>query len=183
MNLVLKSFFLGFFVAAFSSISAQEANLPSWVKEEWKIWTHDGGTWTTDNREYKNSQNPYDAYGMEWKWGLGEKTIKGRLYVIKDGRDAGTIWEYRSAWHPIDKTVLLYQFGSDGSLGLGVMDSTGIHESRLTQRFFDPSGQISSLGHDHRIKNDREIEIQSYTISESGEWKKLRFYVWKHQEK
>ncbi len=167
----------GFFPAV-----AQEASLPRWVSDEWEVWTRNGGVWTTDNRDYKSEQQPYDAFGMEWTWGLGKKSIKGRLYVIKDGKDAGTLWEYRSAWHPVERTVLLYQFGSDGSLGLGTMDSTGPSQSRLAERFFDPSGSTARVGHDHWIKSNQEIDIQSYTISEDGEWKKLRFYVWKHQK-
>lgn len=76
------------------SLFPQESNFENFLRD----CQIEVGTWIADNAEYKSDNEPYDAYGMEWKWGVGQKSLTGRLYAIKDGKDIGSLFQFRRYW-------------------------------------------------------------------------------------
>ncbi len=163
------------------TVRAQQGDaLPGWVTADWQYWTQGSGRWIADNSAYKAPNEPFDAYGTEWKLGLGKKSLKGRLFAVRDGKEVGTIWEFHSYWHPAEKRVVLLQFGSDGTFATGTMRVTGEKMTESLERFFDPAGKSTQLGHRAEL-HPGEARMQSYDVSEDGTWTQRRYYVWKLQ--
>lgn len=154
---------------------------PQWFRDELAFMVQGSGRWITDNAPYKSEAEPYDEYGMEWKYGLGKISMKGRLFGLVDGKEVATFWEFRSYWHPGEKKVHVFQIGGHGVVGTGTMESEGPGKTRVSQTFFNPDGSSNVLGH---LSEDRGKEhiTQSYNITPGGEWKERRRYVWRLQE-
>lgn len=163
-------------LAAQSSAPAQF--LPQWVQDDWQYWTQGTGRWIADNAKNKSENEPFDAYGMEWKWGLGKKTLKGKLFALREGKEIGTIWEFHYLWHPGQKKIVLNQFGSDGTYATGSATPMGENKVESFERFYSPEGTTMQVGH-RAERQDGQVSMQSYDISEGGVWKERRFYVWK----
>jgi hypothetical protein len=110
------------------------------------------GRWVADNTAYRSTDEPFDAYRIEWAWGLGNKSVQGRLFGLQGGEEAGTFWAFRKFWHAGEQQVKVYQFGSDGTVGIGTYERTGPHRSQLLQTFFYPDGTSARVGHrtEHR---------------------------------
>ncbi len=89
---------------------------PDWVVASWEQRV---GTWIAENPS-KSGPNAVDAFGIDWRWGLGKKSLMGRLHAIRSGRDVGTLWDYHEYWHPGERQLIAAQYGNDGSYGVGV---------------------------------------------------------------
>jgi hypothetical protein len=89
---------------------------PAVVTDNWERLI---GTWIADNSAFKDANDTTDAYGIDWSWGLGRKSLIGRLYGIKDGKEIGTFWEFREFWDPGQGQVMATQFGGNGTYGVG----------------------------------------------------------------
>jgi len=157
---------------------AQEAVVPQWVQEDWEFQARGNGRWIADNTAHKTQDAPYDAYGIEWKWGLGGKSLKGRLFAMQDGEEIGTLFELHSWWHPGEKRQVADQFGSDGTYATGTITRIGEGRTEVLQRFFHPDGTTHQVGHRQEFRGD-EFRTQSYDVSEGGVWKERRLYVFK----
>ena len=169
-----KSVLLLFLIPLF--LSAQNKGIPQWVLDDWAYRMQGEGHWITSNAVYKNEQEPYDAYGMDWEWGLGKKSMKGRLYCIKDGKDIGTVWEFLSYWDIEKGEHRMLQTGSDGTLIKGIIQLEKDGSTKSRELFASPGGVRFELG--HRCWFEQKImHTQSYNIEE-GVWKKKRFYEW-----
>jgi hypothetical protein len=154
------------------------APAPQWVTG---MWTELVGTWVADNSAYRDERDTMDAYGIEWRWGIGRKSLVGRLYGIKDGKEAGTFWEFREFWHPGERRLIAAQFGSDGSYGAGPHEREPDGYTRMLQTFFDPeAGNTFEVGHRARLEGDVHTTT-SFNVDEAGTWTKRRAYVWKRQ--
>lgn len=152
--------------------------LPHWVQADWEYRTEGSGRWMTDNSANKSENEPFDAYVLEWKWGLGKRTIKGRLIAMQEGKEVGTLFEYRLAWHPVDKVLTLSQYGSDGTLAIGTVKEIGDMKTEALQRFYLPDGTTFLFGHRVEMK-DGVMLIQSFKVSEAHAWTLNRSYIWK----
>jgi hypothetical protein len=160
--------------------SRAERPLPAeWFVEHTQFLTQQGGRWVTDNFAYESENEPFDAYGLEWKPGLGGKTLTGRLFGLQDGKDAGTFWEFRIVWHPGEGRAYVHQFGGDGTFGVGTMEPVAEGKVRIVQDFFHPDGSRSRLAHDSTHGPGEWIHDQSYDIAEDGAWEERRSYDWK----
>ncbi len=162
---------------AVTDTEARQTNsdIPEWFARHMEYLTQESGIWIADNSEYKSDSEPYEAYGIQWQWGFNKKSIKGRLYGIKEGKDIGSFWEFHTFWHPGENRVIANQYGSDGTFGTGSMTP-----KELEQTFFNPDGSSYKSGHRSEIKGDTQ-HSRSFRISEHGEWVPLRFYIWKLQ--
>ncbi|MDJ0645505.1 MAG: hypothetical protein QNJ57_05905 [Flavobacteriaceae bacterium] len=69
-------------------------SIPAWVLDNWKKRTQESGIWVANNSGYKSKDEPYDKYGLQWEYGLGQKHLKGRLFVMKDNKEVGSIWQF-----------------------------------------------------------------------------------------
>lgn len=159
------------------SQNEKDTSIPQWVKDNWATHTQADGIWITDNSQYKSEQEPFDAYGMEWEWGLGKSSLKGRLYCIQDGKDVGTVWQFLNFWDPELKAQQMVQIGSDGTLGQGRMELQSDGSTKSSEKFVSPGGGSFEAGHHSWFENG-EMHTQSFNIVD-GEWSKRRFYVWK----
>lgn len=151
---------------------------PKWVQADWEYYTQGTGKWIADNSAHKSESETWDAYRLEWTWGLGKKTLKGRLLAMKDGKDVGAIFEYLSYWHPKEQRVVLNQWGSDGTYATGTMKATADNKTESVMQFFSPDGSTFQVGH-RAEKRQGEAHLQSFNISADGVWEKRRQYVWR----
>lgn len=158
--------------------SQQAGSLPEWVQADWEYYTQGAGKWIADNGAYQNEDEPWEAYRLEWSWGPGKKTLKGRLLAMKDGKDVGVIYEYLSYWHPAQRRVVLNQWGSDGTYGTGTMTASGERTTESRQSFFGPDGGGFQVMH-RAEKLEGEARLQSFRLSTEGVWEQGRRYVWK----
>lgn len=176
MRIILVAIF-----ALFSSIAvaedAQPAAAPQWFLSEIAALAADGGRWIADNSAYKNEQEKWDAYGIEWKSSFDGTTLSGRLYAIKDGKEIGDFWEFRQYWHPGRKEGVVEQFGWGGVVGAGKVWRDG-DATKMDQVFFTADGGQSRTGHIGRFPDANTHITESFAI-EGDEWKPNRKYVWK----
>lgn len=137
------------------------------------------GNWVADNSKFKNDVDTMDAYGIEWEWGLGKKSLVGRLYGIKGGKDVGAFWEFREFWHPGEARLIATQHAADGTYGAGPHDVKADGTSEMVQTFFDPgAGTTSLVGHRSKLEGDVHT-TSSFNVDEKGVWTPRRSYVWR----
>ncbi len=159
------------------SSAANADPIPDWVLANWEKLV---GTWVADNEAYKNAEDTMDAYGIEWEWGLGKKSLVGRLYGIRDGLEAGTFWEFREFWHPGENRLIATQFGSDGTYGAGPHERKAEGATEMLQTFCPATGAPFRVGHRSKLEGDVHT-TQSFDVSEDGLWKDRRTYVWRRK--
>ena len=147
---------------------------PTWVHED---MARTVGVWIADNSEYQSETEPFDHYGIEWTWGLGEKFIHGRLFGLTGGEEAGTFWEFIQFWDPAKRKVMVYQFGSDGTVGKGELEWIDEHSTRLLQRFSSRDGSTFLSGHETTTIGNEQTG-HSFTVDENGTWTPRRTYFW-----
>jgi len=166
--------------AAQAALAEAEASLPpEWFVKHLKTMTESNGRWIANNDAHRSDSEPFDAYGMAWRWGIGKKSATSRLFVVRGGEDLGTLWEHRTAWHPGENKAISHAFGSDGSYGVGTLEPVNEHEIKVVEQFFDPNGSTYSTGHRVIDLGNGEIKMQSFGITPDGRWEPRRTYVWK----
>lgn len=154
---------------------------PAWFRKHMEYVTRAGGRWIADNRAYRSENEPFDAYGTEWSWGVGKQSIVGRLFGLRGGEEAGTFWEFRLIWDPGAGRVLAHQFGAQGVVGSGPMERAGPGRTRMDQTFTAPDGTTFRTGHDARETDADTQRTESFDILDDGTWKTRRAYVWKRE--
>ncbi|MEZ5896037.1 MAG: hypothetical protein R3C51_06490 [Parvularculaceae bacterium] len=163
-----------------SAAAEESAKPPQWFLDEISAMTADGGRWIADNKVYKNDNETFDAYGIEWVSGFNGATMTGRLFGIRDGKETSNFWEFRQYWHPGRKQGVLEQFGWGGVVGIGVLTSGEDGETITDQEFFSVDGSLKRVGHISRFTDANTHEGGSYDIID-GDWIADRQYVWKRQ--
>ena len=144
-------------------------------------WEKLVGTWVADNGKFKNETDTMDAYGIEWRWGLGKRSLVGRLYGIKASKDVGTFWEFREFWHPGEARLIATQHASAGTYGAGPHEVRADGTSEMVQTFFDPeAGTKTTVGHRSRLEGNVHT-TSSFNVDEKGVWTMRRTYVWRRQ--
>jgi hypothetical protein len=157
---------------------ATAAPIPPEVLANWEQLI---GTWIADNTRFRSEQEPFDAYGIDWNWGQGNRSLTGRLYGLQAGRDIGTFWQFREFWHPGEAQVIAMQFGSGGVYGAGPHRIEPDGTSEMLQTFFDPSaGTVERVGHRSELRA-REHVTRSFNVSIDGTWTPRREYTWVRQ--
>lgn len=170
-------------VLSFDTIAQESQNeIPQWLEMEWENQTQGSGTWIADNAKFKSENEPYDAYGLQWQYGIGKKSITGRLFVLKDDKDHGTVWEFRVFWNPAEKKAVIQQFGSDGTFGIGEITLTDLNKYKTEEVFTSPHGLVYSSGHLKEYLNKKSTKVTSFIIDEQGNWNENRTYIWKLKE-
>lgn len=154
----------------------QSDSIPAWLRHEMTRLVQGTGTWLTDNRQFMSAEERFDHYGLEWSWGLGKQSLKGRLYGIIGGKDSGTFWEYRMFWHPGESRAILEQFGSDGTYGVGIVIPDGKGGTTMEQTFYAPDGSQRRSGHESSW--DGEIHTTQQLEWRNNGWVKHRLYRW-----
>ena len=139
------------------------------------------GVWVADNSRYMSDSEPFDAYALEWSYGINHKSITGRLYGLKDGLDKGTLWQFRKYWDPSQDKPVLAQYSGDGTMGTGAFTKHSHSHHEIVQTFVSPGGTPYKIGHRTDIKSDSVHVGLSYTINDKDEWTLNRSYTWKKQ--
>ncbi len=170
LTLVLAPCFHGF--------SQEKPFIPQYVMDEFESMTRDGGDWVTiEIKDASGKPIDNEKYGLQWQWGLGKKSVIGDLYVIRDGKRIGSVYQFRVFYHPLQKSLISYQFGSDGTLGVGETWITGASRSENIASFYSPEGNFK-VRHVQEVIDDVSHQ-ESYQQNENGEWVLSRKYKWK----
>ncbi|NJM53120.1 MAG: hypothetical protein HC846_06840 [Blastocatellia bacterium] len=157
-----------------------ETVMPKWLTEHFEFLVSGKGRWVADNSKFKSEREPFDEYGMEWTWGLGKKSLKGRLFALRDKKELGTFWEFIIFWHPSQRKVIAQQFNGGGIYGEGEMkmnESEGKSVIELEQTFYGPDGASWKQRHQN-IDGTDDFQGQSFNFIE-GKWSPDRIYIWK----
>lgn len=177
----MQSKFNAFFILGtiLSLLPAAEAHAeaPEWFSAHLEQMVAGEGRWVTDNSAYMSEQEPFDEYGLEWRWGLGKASVTGRLFGLNDGEEQGTFWQFRVFWHPGEGRAHIYQWGGNGAIAMGHLYSVGSNRVRLEQELMMPDGSVRRIGHD-TVHEPGVQDGRSYNISADGTWKEDRHYVW-----
>lgn len=136
------------------------------------------GTWIADNTKYMSEEEPFDQYGIEWEYGLGQAYLKGKLFGLKDGEQKGVFWEFIQYWDSNEQKVVIQQIGTDGTVGIGHLDNHTTSENRLVQTFFQPDGDDFKTAHKTIIHDSNSHTDISYAVNEKDEWIEQRTYTW-----
>lgn len=175
---IILSVAVAFLMLSFAARAADAPNAPpAWFVEEIAALTAEGGRWITDNSAYKNEQEPYDAYGVEWTSSFDGLTMRGCLFGLKDGKEIGDFWEFRQYWHPGRKEAVLEQFGWGGTVGAGRMWREG-DVTKSDQTFFRIDGGATRTGHVSSMPDAATHVTESFDIKDEV-WTPRRRYVWK----
>jgi hypothetical protein len=188
MNKLLRAHLIGLLFLVFTTVSFSQTpkndnSMPSWLRQHMEFMTRGSGRWITDNSAFKSKDEPSDAYGTEWKWGIGKQSIRGRLFGIQGGKETDTFWEYLLFWHPNERRAIFQQFGSSGVFGTGEMQSleSGDKTERMTEMvFYTPDG--TSWRDLHRLLEFKEMHQTISFDFTGGGWKQGRTYVWKLED-
>ena len=159
----------------FMSRESDEKAIPKWFFTQMQCTL---GNWVADDQPFQSEGEPFDAYGKEWKWGIGKTSIVGRIYGIRNGMDVATFWELRQYWDNVKQEAVLIQFGRQGVEGVGTSWQTaeGVTESR--QLFSKPDG--TEWQEKHIVQwHDGEMTTTSLAMDSEGLWKEIRTYHWK----
>lgn len=165
--------------AMVSTASAEDASAaaPEWFLEEIRVLTADGGRWIADNSQYRNDQETFEEYGIEWRASFEGTSMTGRLFGLRGGKEVGDFWELRQYWHPGRKEAVLEQFGWRGALGTGRIWRDGAM-TKMDQTFYWGDGSVSRDGHIAAFPDADTHDTQSFTI-DGNAWMAKRRYVWK----
>ena len=155
------------------------AQVPDWVLADWEHRASEGGIWKADNSAYKNEQEPFEAYGLHWEWGLGKRSLQGRLFCIQNGKDVRTVWTFQEYWDAKAQKLVLIQTGADGTVGKGHAWQDEEGGTRSLQNFVSPDGTESQSGHRSRLV-DGDMHASSFDVK-GDEWTPRRSYVWKRE--
>ncbi len=150
--------------------------IPEKVLSEWDLLIKDGGVWISED-----NTSDYDAWGMKFSWGLGKKSMEASLYAIKDSQNIGTLWNFKVYYHPVEKEIVLEQWGSDGSYGRGDIQLFVDGSSENVSSFYNVDGSVFKLKHVQKIEGDIKYS-NTFTINKDGEWQESQSYVWKRSK-
>ncbi len=155
------------------SFTTFSQTIPKEVLRDWESHIQDGGKWISNDHT-----GPYDAWGMTFSWGLARQCMNATLYAIQGGKSIGTIWEYKVYYHPLEKEIVIEQWGSDGSFGKGTiaLQKSGITESIST--FFNIDGGSFQMKHVQKMEGDTKYS-ETFILKEDQSWHKGQTYTWK----
>ena len=167
------------FILFFALCQAQDQKgVPEWFTKDMEKLV---GTWVTSNAEYQSENEPFDEYGLEWKWAIGKSSMTGRLYGLKNGEEQGTFWEFRQYWDFATDKAMLVQYGWNGTIGSGNVEHEGDGKTKIGQVFTTPDGVSSNTGHKAHFENEKHVTA-SFNIDEKGNWTKDRSYTWERKK-
>jgi hypothetical protein len=149
---------------------------PSWYAEQLALLTANGGRWEADNAKFKSETEPFDAYVLEWAWGPGRASVRGRLFAMRGGKETPVVWEFHQFWDPATKTVRLQQHGTDGTYGDGTLELTSSATIAIDQTFWARDGRQWRERHDEEVTATRRVSRS--TRLTDGTWVAGREYIW-----
>lgn len=173
---IIKLYALVLLICSISSeLISQEKQIPEWFLNDMESSI---GVWIADNSQFISESEPYTHYGIEWSWGLGKTSLKGRLFGLIGGKEQGDFWEFRQYWDNLKQEAVVEQFGNGGMLGIGTLYLVDENTSESIQTFSTPDG-TNWLDRHVTVSKGNEVITTSYRTGESQEWEANRTYIWK----
>lgn len=137
------------------------------------------GIWVASNSQYQTEEEPFDAYKIAWRKGIGGRSAYGRMTALRGVDETDPIWEIRVYWHAGDNQARIMQFGNSGIFTDGPLRITrdGPEETvESVQTFYPPRGEA------YRVRHVTELDeyvqhVESFQESEDG-WDPRRSYDW-----
>lgn len=156
--------------------------IPQWVIDSWTYSTQGTGRWVADNAAYQGADDPWDAFGIQWRWMPGKQAITGELFGISraaDGveRDSAPMWRFMSYWDPARQELVMTQFGGHGVFGVGKGQPPSGDHMDVVQTFYNPDGSSYRVAH-RSWKDGTSNRQQSFDVDADGTWTPRREYVW-----
>ena len=148
---------------------------PAWFEEN---CARNVGLWIADNSEYMDEMERFEAYGIEWRWGLGYQHIEGELFGLQNGKRSAAFWKLVQYWDAGDQQVKVLQFAGMGAYGLGHLVREDESHLSLTQHFMFPDGSLRWEGHKTELFEGYDVG-ESLLLNDKGEWEKKRTYTWR----
>lgn len=169
-------------ILALTCYGQDENSIPEPIMDDWISMTRDGGNWITESiTDAQGKKIENEQYGMKYTWGLGEKSVEATLYVVRDGKNAGTLFSFKFFYHPYEKKFLHHQYGSDGTLGIGETTILSDHTSENIASIYLPNGQVIKVKHVQETKGDLKYQ-KTFLLDKSNNWYQDRSYVWKRTD-
>lgn len=147
--------------------------VPTWFRTSLAELAQGSGRWIADNARHRSDGEPFDAYGIEWRWGLGKQSLTGRLFGLQEGKEVADFWEFRIYWDGAGGTGVIEQFAGHGVVGRGAL--VGFGDGTLTdQTFTDAQGRQWRELHHSWFERDTHV-TQSFEWKD-GAWLPKRTY-------
>lgn len=166
-------------ISSFASAQVAERPEPSpappWFQRELE---RNVGLWIADNSKYMDETEPFEQYGIEWKWGLGKMSIEGELFGLYKGQRSSSFWKLVQYWDAGRKEAVVLQFGVMGAVGQGVLKRIDDVDISLTQHFLFQDGSVRWERHETEQYDGYDIGA-SLTLDKEGEWQQRRVYTWR----
>ncbi|WP_425410926.1 hypothetical protein [Hyphococcus sp.] len=146
-----------------------------------------GEEWLTPNPDYEpGGQQPKD-WGVRYRWGPYKQHVTGELFGVflpSDDSSGGETrevqyWTLYAFYNPVTKMGSALQVNWTGSFADGDMylDDTG--RLVMDQTFFGVDGSAKEVRHLFVMDESGESHSADvYEKNESGEWVKMRDWVW-----
>jgi len=151
---------------------------PKWYMDD--IAYHEG-EWIAVNSDYKNEDEPFDLYIIEWELGVTGNTLHGKLYGRANHVDSEPFWEFYQYWDVAEEQAVLIQTGTDGTLGKGEIHFIEEGHTEFVQVFTLPDGRNWSQKHTNVVMDIFTETNTSFYLDEEGEWLEDRTYIWVKQ--
>jgi len=148
--------------------------IPDWFMQDLK---NNIGTWIADNKENLSEEDPYLAYGLEYKWGIGKTSIIGRLYGIKEGVETEDFWQFRQYWDNVKEKGVVVQYGNWGVVGFGYMKPISNNQMESIQTFSLTDGRTWEVKHIIEMHETNFIST-SYDKDKNGTWINSGGWTW-----
>ena len=156
-----------------------DSKIPAWFLEDLE---KNIGTWIADNSDYKSENEPYDQYGLEWKYGIGNTSIIGRMFGVQDGKEIGPFWQFRQYWDLEAGEAVVLQFGWYGEIGAGTYRPLEDGSVEIIQEFVKADGQSRSVRHINKVEPDH-FSSTAFEM-EDGKWvQDRRTYIWRKTDR
>ena len=136
------------------------------------------GSWRADNSEFLSEAEPFDAYQIDWTWGLGERSLHGVLVGVRDGHVVDTFWTMHRYWNPADRAVQFFQIGGDGTIGVGeeMLRPNGV--IYVEQEFSSPAASAPWTVIHEAVTDGGEHVTSSFDVDANGSLTPRRTYTW-----
>lgn len=138
--------------------------------------TQDGGVWVASNSRYQSDREPFDAYKLVWRKGIGGLSAYGRMTALRGLEETAPIWEFLLYWDSELRQVRVIQFSSSDIVGKGVLTISEKGEEELIQNFYPPNGEPYRVRHTGKLQGDVHETISYKRAGE--EWEPNRSYIW-----
>lgn len=133
-----------FLILLFLTAAWSYAQVPNWYYQHTK---NIEGIWRAEHPGFKDPENDWKYYFLEWKVADDRNYISGIMYGMTEGRRSEYFWEFHRIWDPEKQAIRVVQIGPDGTIGRGYETSTGDHTSELVQEFEPLTGPAYTITH------------------------------------